>query len=86
MVRNMKTKFNAVLSLLTTVCIVATLCACSQHEKRESLPMITEATTTEAPTTEPPEKKVEKILSDMTVEEKVGQLFFARCRSTTLLF
>lgn len=75
----MKTKFNAVLSLLTTVCIVATLCACSQHEKRESLPMITEATTTEAPTTEPPEKKVEKILSDMTVEEKVGQLFFARC-------
>ncbi len=75
----MKTKLNAALSLLTTVCLIITLCACSQHSKRESRPMITEPTTTEAPTTEPLKKKAEKLLDGMTLEEKVGQLFFARC-------
>ena len=75
----MKTKLNAILSLVVTVCVVITLCACSQHEKRESIPLITEATTTVAPTTVPPVDKVKEIMKGMTIEEKVGQLFFARC-------
>ncbi len=75
----MKTKLNAILSLVVTVCVVITLCACSHHEKRESIPLITEATTTVAPTTVPPVDKVKEIMKGMTIEEKVGQLFFARC-------
>ena len=75
----MKTKLNAVLSLAVTACVVITLCACSHHEKRESIPLITEATTTEQPTTVPQIDKVREMMKQMTLEEKVGQMFFARC-------
>lgn len=75
----MKTKLNAVLSLAVTACVVITLCACSHHEKRESIPLITEATTTEQPTTVPQIDKVREMMKQMSLEEKVGQMFFARC-------
>ena len=71
-------------------CMLAALlllgCAGAPHETEPSRPPETAAAPTEttaAPETLPtqPEKsKVEQLMERMTLEEKVGQLFLARCR------
>lgn len=76
----MKNRLNAILSVVITACTIASLCACSTHEKRSSIPpLITTEVTTAAPTTVPQTDTVDSILESMSVEEKVGQMFFARC-------
>lgn len=57
----------------------------TESEKQTSIP-VTQPTqdTTEAPTTEPPDP-VAEILEGLSLEEKVGQLFLARCRAETAI-
>lgn len=54
-------------------------CAASQPEETQQFDMPTEETT--IPTTEPtePVNPIQMLLESMTLEEKVGQLFLARC-------
>lgn len=57
----------------------------TESEEQTALP-VTQPTqdTTEAPTTEPPDP-VAEILEGLSLEEKVGQLFLARCRAETAI-
>ena len=64
------------------LCALLSLSACSQKEPRPSIPLITSEPPTTARPTEPPDAKLDKMISDMTLEEKVGQMFFARCPDT----
>lgn len=77
----MKNKINVFLSLAVTAGTIISLCACGQHNPRPSVPLITSEITTAAPTTKPQADYVEELISDMTTEEKVGQMFFACCPS-----
>lgn len=76
---NMKNRINVIISLAVTACTIISLCACSQHDPRPSVPLITTEVTSVAQTTKPQSDYVEELMSGMTTEEKVGQMFFACC-------
>ena len=81
---------NRLFSLLLTTCLVMSLGACSRTEQItdevELVPTV-EAEPAPAPTPAPPEptpeelaaRRVDELLASLTLEEKVGQLFFVRC-------
>ncbi len=79
--------------ILFLLCLALLLTGCSLQPAETVPPTAasTEAPTeppTEAPTeapTEPPPTAAEVLLSQMTTEEKVGQLFLARCNEATAL-
>ena len=76
-------------SILMVVSLIFIFVACSNNAEQESATdepttaVITEVPTTLEPTTEEPTEPaadlIEEMLAEMTVEEKVGQMFFARC-------
>ena len=77
------------LSALLTIIMLFSLSACGKTEAEET--PVTEDPVVEEPVTEEPEpepeptpeelaaEEIETLLSSMTLEEKVGQLFFVRC-------
>jgi len=75
------------LSAFLAVILLLSLSACGKTEAEE--PPVTEAPVVEEPVMEKPEpepspeelaaQEIEALLSSMTLEEKVGQLFFVRC-------
>ena len=71
------------LSLLLTVLVILSLAACGKQTPPEppAPPPQEEPAEPPSPPTEPdpPADPVEELLSFMTLEEKVGQLFFVRC-------
>ena len=79
------------------ICLLLALCGCAAKPAApapETSPLVTTtAATTPAPTTpEPttpppttPPDPAQDILDGMTVEEKVGQLFLARCNGATAI-
>ena len=68
------------ISAFLAVLAAVMLGACSGGEKRESIPMITTVEPTAAPTTAAPEvDEIEEMVAAMTLEQKVGQMFFVRC-------
>lgn len=75
-------KSKRIISALLCLGMALSFCACSQKEPRPSIPLITSAPATTAPATKPQEDPIEKLITDMTLEEKVGQMFFARCPDT----
>ncbi len=79
-----------ILSLMQVVILVVLLCSCNNGNSEMSQTETTENTThaiSIVETTQPATKseteiidgKIENILSDMTLEEKVGQMFYVRC-------
>lgn len=78
----MKRFFSAALAALTLLALSA--CASSAPEPPEEDPPVTEEPEVQTPDPEPtPEElaaqAIEDLLSSLTTEEKVGQLFFVRC-------
>lgn len=79
-----------VFSILLCVVLLFCLTGCTASEAPipETLPPETTANTlavieeTQPPVTLPPDP-IEEILEDMTIEERVGQLFLARCQDAT---
>ena len=81
---------NRLFSLILTTCLVMSLGACSRTEQStdevELVPTV-EAEPAPAPTPAPPEptpeelaaRRIDELLTSLTLEEKVGQLFFVRC-------
>ncbi len=72
------------LSLLLALLLLFSLAACGGEEAEDALAEPPEEEQTEPlpppePEQTPEEKKIEELLSSMTLEEKVGQLFFVRC-------
>lgn len=78
-------KYPQILSALFVSVLLFTFCACSIGEKANdtSQPSTTETTTaeqtTEEVTTVPVKDKFDEIIESMTLEEKVGQMFYVRC-------
>ena len=82
---NKKFKIN---TLLTAICILFSVSGCSFTQPQVSSQNITAdstlAETTTIPPTEPTtvslsEQKIDALLSEMSVEEKIGQMFYVRC-------
>ena len=69
-------------SALLTLCMVFVMTACAENSSQSEKSQPAEQTTVQ-PTTMSAEKindrKLDKFISDMTLEEKVGQMFFVRC-------
>ncbi len=82
--RKMKIILKKAISLLLTTVFFAVLCSCSAGEQTlEKALAETEAQTTAEPTTlsieQQTEQKLDSLISDMTIEEKIGQMFYVRC-------
>lgn len=78
----MKRCFAAALAALLLLTLTA--CAPSAPEQTQAEPPVTEEPEVSVPDPEPtPEElaaqEIEDLMSSMTLEEKVGQLFFVRC-------
>lgn len=69
-------------SALLTLCMVFVMTACAENSSQSEKSQPAEQTTVQ-PTTmsaeEINDRKLDKFISDMTLEEKVGQMFFVRC-------
>lgn len=69
-------------SALLTLCMVFVMTACAENSSQSEKSQLAEQTTVQ-PTTmsaeEINDRKLDKFISDMTLEEKVGQMFFVRC-------
>ena len=69
-------------SALLTLCMVFVMTACAENSSQSEKSRSAEQTTVQ-PTTmsaeEINDRKLDKFISDMTLEEKVGQMFFVRC-------
>ena len=69
-------KTKSIVSVLMALVLVFSLCACNPQQTSRLEPTAVEIPT--QPTTAPVDK-VTELLNGMTLEEKVGQLFFVRC-------
>lgn len=67
---------------LLTLCMAFVMTACAENSSQSEKSQPAEQTTVQ-PTTmsaeEINDRKLDKLISDMTLEEKVGQMFFVRC-------
>ncbi len=82
--RKMKIILKKAISLLLTTVFFAVLCSCSAGgQTSEKALAETEAQTTAESTTlsleQQTEQKLDSLISDMTTEEKIGQMFYVRC-------
>lgn len=85
----MKKSLNKSLSVFLSVLLLFILCSCSKDDETssESGQSATETTASQTDSVEPTtlsaeetaNRKIDKIISEMTVEEKVGQMFYVRC-------
>lgn len=80
----MKIILKKAVSLLLTTVFFAVLCSCSAGEQTSEKALAeTEVQTTAEPTTlsleQQTEQKLDSLISDMTIEEKIGQMFYVRC-------
>lgn len=81
----MKNALNKSFSVLLSFLFLLMLCSCTEGEdvSSESLQSVTDGTASQVPTTvsaeETANRKIDKMISEMTVEEKVGQIFYVRC-------
>lgn len=73
--------------LLLCLFLLLAGCAVPEEEPTEAatIPVTTQTTQPKPAQTTAPRDPVQERLSDMTLEEKVGQLFLARCRKETAL-
>ena len=75
-------KLKIISSVLLTLCMVFVMTACAENSSQSEKSQPAEQTTVQ-PTTmsaeEINDRKLDKFISDMTLEEKVGQMFFVRC-------
>ena len=74
--------------LVLLLCLMLTGCSAPKSEKpametTETIPLPAEETT--VPATQAPQDPVQSLLDEMTLEEKVGQLFLARCNSAAAI-
>ena len=69
-------KAKSIISVLMTLALLFSLCACNPQQTSRLEPTAVEIPT--QPTTAPVDK-VTELLNGMTLEEKVGQMFFVRC-------
>ena len=71
------------------ICLICLLCGCSSAEEPVMYVETTVAATESAPETVPPETvpkdPIRELMNSMSLEERVGQLFLARCDNTTAL-
>lgn len=82
--RKMKIILKKAISLLLTTVFFAVLCSCSAGEQTSEKALAeTEVQATAEPTTlsleQQTEQKLDSLISDMTTEEKIGQMFYVRC-------
>jgi beta-N-acetylhexosaminidase len=79
---------NRLFSLLLTICLVMSLGACSRTEQiTDEVELVPTVEAEPAPMPAPPEptpeelaaRRVDELLASLTLEEKIGQLFFVRC-------
>lgn len=85
----MKKSLNKSLSVFLSVLLLLILCSCSKDDEAssESGQSATETTASQTDSVEPTtlsaeetaNRKIDKMISEMTVEEKVGQMFYVRC-------
>lgn len=85
----MKKSLNKSLSVFLSVLLLFILCSCSKDDETssESGQSATEATASQTDSVEPTtlsaeetaNRKIDKMISEMTVEKKVGQMFYVRC-------
>lgn len=84
----MKIKLFKTISISLSAMCLAALCSCSCGDTNSSSETVqttsqTEALTTAQPTTlsaeQVAEQKIDEIIQNMTLEEKVGQMFYVRC-------
>lgn len=87
---NIKMIQKKLLSLILCISLSISLAACSlsgaSSEKDPTQPLKqTQAETTEQPTTAPVVDEIDELIGSMTIEEKVGQMFYVRCPDTEQL-
>ena len=77
------TKIKSGVSLLLTLCLICMLCACGNGKSSSGSSDISasssESSETEQVTTEAQTDKTDEMVSQMTLEEKVGQMFLVAC-------
>ena len=64
---------------LLTAVMIFLFCACSNDSAKPDSSATEAESTTVADTTVPDESAIDEIIENMTMEEKVGQMFFVRC-------
>ena len=72
-------RFRGAAAMLTALTMLLSVAGCSGQEPSGSQATVESTVAVTQPTEAPQEVKLDKIISGMTLEEKVGQLFYVRC-------
>lgn len=73
------TRMKKAAAYLLTAVMIFLFCACSNDSAKPDSSATEAESTTVADTTVPDESAIDEIIENMTMEEKVGQMFFVRC-------
>lgn len=69
-------------ALLLSLLLLLSACGTKRQDTPDPAPAPDPAPVTPQPMEKTPDERIDDIIADMSLEEKVGQLFFVRCPET----